>query len=194
MSLQIIQLNPDRPLLNGWKIVLEPQHELYIFPSQVRNNTIDFTKNDVPIGYRIVAFDTGEVGKWNMISNSISISFPACIVELGKDFHSTAKTFKLPLSISSGWVYKIPFATTKPGEIEHSLQILISGSIRRHPHFDITEGYRLWDLETGKSSNWNVVGVGMSTQFHEVPFKSGLQIVESSKRAPGIEAWPELQS
>ena len=105
------------------------------------------------------------------------------------------KIVRLGSNISTGIVLKI-FLPTAPDENEHSLHILLNGCILKHFHKEedgITEGYRFLNLETCEFSNWEVVGAGMNNHSHEIPYKSGLQIVEGKKKRAGIECWPELK-
>ena len=106
------------------------------------------------------------------------------------------KFIRLNKTISTGLVLKILLPTVS-GEIEHSIHIIFNGSIIAHTHSEscgITEGYREIDLETGNPKSWEVVGAGMPTHLHSIPFKAGLRIIEGSKRGSGIECWPELST
>ena len=80
-------------------------------------------------------------------------------------------------------------------ELEHSLHIIIDGSILPHTHSDedgITEGYREWNPETGEKSSWSVVGAGMPEKTHEVKYQKGIRVIEGSKRGNGPGNWPDL--
>lgn len=173
----------------GCKIILEsPMHVLYVFPT---HNQISF--RNVSMYYRMIDFDIGQLEEWHV--SSPLVYFPPCLVEVSADT-STSITQALRLSdVSNGWVIKFLFNHGE-NELENSIYILLSGIIRWHPHPDIkqiSEGYRFWDFKTGHVGPWQVVGPGFSSKRHCVPFRPGIQIVEESKRGPGIEAWPELQ-
>ena len=101
---------------------------------------------------------------------------------------------RLDKNISTGLVFKVLLPTV-PGEKEHALHVLVNGSIKPHTHSDadgISEGYREWNPETGETSEWEVVGAGMSQKSHEVKFKKGIRFIEGSKRGYGIGNWPEI--
>jgi len=105
------------------------------------------------------------------------------------------KIIRLDKNISTGMVFKV-LLPTAPGEKEHALHVLVNGSIMLHTHSDedgISEGYRELNPETGETSEWEVVGAGMSKKSHEVSFKEGIRFIEGSKRNSGIENWPELK-
>ena len=106
------------------------------------------------------------------------------------------KIIRLGSNISTGLVLKV-ILPTNSGETEHALHIIWNGSIKRHFHNDednISEGYRVLNLETCEFSSWEVVGAGMKEHSHEVPYEEGLRIVEGSKRGFGPECWPELKT
>lgn len=104
------------------------------------------------------------------------------------------KVIRLGPNITTGEVYKI-ILEPGPHEMEHSLHVIINGSILDHQHSEeegITEGYREWDLTTCKPGTWEIVGSGMERKTHGVPFKMGIRIIEGSKRGPGLEDWAHL--
>lgn len=193
MISKIINLSPDNPSYGGWKLVLDSEsHSLYIFPLHC---SIVLSDN---LHYRRIDFDTGRVdSNWSKVSSS-KVNFYPCMVEISSDptVEAIKSSIRLPLSISNGNAFKIVLSHDN-NEIEHSVHVLVSGLIRRHPHHDyqnITEGYRKWNLKTGQPDPWNVVGAGMPETYHDIPYKPGLQVVEGSKRGPGYKSWPELYS
>lgn len=176
------------------KISLDPreegiEHTLYLFCSVSMN----LGQNEIK-WYRLTNLDGN--GNWQAGPvPPLSTLYGWWLLETTTGKIPESELIKLDSSISTGWVYKF-LIPCKEWEFEHSIQILISGSIKRHPHFErhgLTEGYREFNPVSGKMDNWQVVGPGMPKTFHSVPFHSGLWIVEASKRGPGIEAWPELQ-
>ena len=105
------------------------------------------------------------------------------------------KIFRLNKKISTGLVFKILLPPVS-GEFEHSLHILIYGSIKKHKHPEeegISEGYREWFPKSDKVSSWKVVGAGFKKKSHKIKYKKGIRFIEGSKRMPGLENWPELK-
>ena len=104
------------------------------------------------------------------------------------------KVIRLGPEIATGEVYKI-ILEPGPYETEHSLHILINGSILDHSHPEekgVSEGYREWNIDTCKPGTWEIVGSGFESKTHGVPFKPGIRIVEGSKRGPGLEDWAHI--
>lgn len=173
------------PFQSGCKITLEsPGHYVLVLPQHA-----NFPLESKASCYRIIDIDTGSMGEWKT-GNFLSV--PPCLIEVkSKNQSDVLQCQPLPNDIFGGWVYK--FLLTKSAEeLEHSLHILISGYIRWHKHYEISEGYRFWDVETGKVGAWNVAGGDFKIRRHNIPFRPGIQVVEGSKRGPGIHNWPEL--
>ena len=175
------------PFQSGCKITLEsPEHYLLVLTMHAK-----FPIESKASCYRLIDIDTGSMGEWKTGTHFLSV--PPCLIEVQskKKSYAALQCQRLPYDISCGWVFKF-LLPQSAGELEHSLHILISGAIRCHKHSDISEGYRSWDPKTCQVGQWQVVGSGFHTKRHCVSFRPGIQIVEGSKRGPGIQCWPEL--
>lgn len=110
---------------------------------------------------------------------------------------SIRKTEFLGPNISKGRVLKITL-TPAEGEIESSILLLMDddSEILPHEHTEdshISEGYSTLNMQTMQFSEFEVVGAGMNEHSHSIPSGSGLRVIKTSKRGPGIINWPELR-